>query len=127
MYPFGDRVRLRELRRPALALSPMKLWDAILQANEGTDFALSLGLLLAVPIALALAKRLALRLLANGIPAAVARATNFWVLLPVAVYAAALALELPPRVERVAALAALLALLVQAGIWSNRLVACWLE
>jgi small-conductance mechanosensitive channel len=105
----------------------MKLWEAIVQANEGTDVALALGLLLAVPIALALAKRLALRLLANGIPAAVARATNFWVLLPVAVYAAALALELPARVNRVAAAAAVLALLVQAGIWANRLVARWLE
>jgi small-conductance mechanosensitive channel len=105
----------------------VKIWDALLQANDGADFGLALGLLLAVPLVLALAKRLASRLLANGIPAAVVRATNLWVLLPLAVYAATLALEVPPRVDRLAGAATVLAMLAQAGIWANRLLACWLE
>ena len=105
----------------------MKLWNALLVANDAADLALALCLLLAVPLVLALVKRLAQRLLRNGIPAAVVRATNPWVLLPVAVYAAALSLEVAPRVERVAALGAVLALLAQAGMWASRAAACWFE
>jgi len=78
----------------------VKLWNSVLQANDAADFALALGLLLAVPLALALAKRVAVRLTSTyatgaawgGIPAALARATSLWALLPLAVYAAALAL-----------------------------------
>jgi len=62
---------------------------------------------------LAFGKRLATRLLREGIPAAAVRATNHWVLLPVALYAAVLSLEPPPRLERVAAPGALVALLAQ--------------
>lgn len=105
----------------------MKLWNALLVANEAADFALALCLLLAVPLVLALVKRLAQRLLQNGIPAAVVRATNPWVLLPVAVYAAALSLEVAPRLERIAALGAVLALLAQGGMWASRALACWFE
>jgi small-conductance mechanosensitive channel len=105
----------------------MKLWNAMLGANSAADFALALGLLLAVPLVFALARRFASRLLREGIPAAAVRATNSWLLLPVAVYAAALSLELPPRAERIAALGALLALLVQAGLWASRALGAWFE
>ena len=105
----------------------MKLWNAVLLANDAADFALALALLVAVPLAVALARRLASGLLRNGIPAAVVRATNHWVLLPVALYAAALSLELPPRLDRVAALAALIALLLQGGLWASRALGCWFE
>jgi small-conductance mechanosensitive channel len=105
----------------------MKLWYAVLEANAAEDFALALGVLLAVPLALALGKRLASAVLREGIPAAVVRATSHWLLLPVAVYAAALALELPPRLERVAAIGALLALLAQGGLWASRALAAWFE
>jgi small-conductance mechanosensitive channel len=99
----------------------------VLQANGAADFALALGVFFAVPLVLAFGKRLAARLLRDGIPSAVVRATNQWVLLPVAVYAAALSLELPPRLERMAALGALLALLAQGGLWASRALGAWFE
>jgi small-conductance mechanosensitive channel len=112
----------------------MKLWDAVLQANHPADFALALALLAVLPGALALGRRLALRLLVrsgtsvwNGVPAAVARATNLWVLLPAVVYAAALPLELPHRLDRISAIGAVLALLVQGGVWASSALAAWLE
>ena len=113
----------------------MKLWNAIVRANEAGDFVLACGLLLTVMLALALAKRLAVRLLSargtqrdrNHILASTVGATKLWILLPVAVYAAALALELPRRPERVIELAAEVALLVQAAIWANHLLSAWLD
>jgi len=112
----------------------MKLWEAVVQANHAADFALALALLAALPGALALGRRLALRLLVrsgtsrwNGVPAAVARATNLWVLLPAVVYAAALPLELPHRLDRISAIGAVLALLVQGGVWASSALAAWLE
>ena len=105
----------------------MKLWNVIVLANDAADYALAIALLIAVPFFLALAKRLASRLLVNGAPAAMARATNMWLLLPLAVYAATLPLELPPRLDRIAALAALVAMLAQGGIWASRALAAWFE
>ena len=105
----------------------MKLWYLVANANDAADFALALCIFLAVPIVLALAKRIASRLLPDGIPAAVVRATNQWLLLPLALYCAALALELPSRLGRIAAIGALLALLAQGGIWASRALGCWFE
>lgn len=113
----------------------MKLWNAVLQANDAADFALALGVLVAVPVILALGKSLAVWLLStrdgmaprSEIPAAVARATNFWVLLPLAVYAAALALELPRRLDHIAQLVALVALLAQAALWANKFLDLWFQ
>src|SRR5918992_3628848 len=112
----------------------MKLWNAVVQANDGADFALALALLAALPGAVALVRRLALRLLDrsasgrwNGVPAAMVRATNLWVLLPAVIYAAVLPLELPDRLDRVATLGAVIALLVQGGVWASSALAAWLE
>jgi len=105
----------------------VRLWNAIAQANGGVDFAIALTLLLVVPFAIALARRVALRLLAPGIAAALAAATSAWLLLPLATYAAILALEVPPRVDRVAAAVALVALVVQAGLWAHRALSHWLS
>jgi small-conductance mechanosensitive channel len=111
----------------------MKLWHVLVQANDAADFALALALLAALPVTLALGRRLALRLLArggsrwNGVPAALVRATNLWVLLPAVLYLAALPLEVPPRLERVAALGAVVALLAQGGVWASSVLAAWLE
>jgi small-conductance mechanosensitive channel len=105
----------------------VRLWNAIAQANGGVDFAIALTLLLVVPFAIALARRVALRLLAPGIVAALAAATSAWLLLPLATYAAILALEVPPRVDRVAAAVALVAVVVQAGLWAHRALSHWLS
>ena len=105
----------------------MRLWNAIAQANGGVDFAIALTLLLVVPFAIALARRVALRLLAPGIAAEFAAATSAWLLLPLATYAAILALDVPPRVERVAAAVALVAVVVQAGLWAHRALSHWLS
>ena len=105
----------------------MRLWNVIVLANDAADYALAIALLIAVPFSLALEKRLASRLLVNGVPAAMARATNMWLLLPLAVYAATLPLELPPRLDRIAALGALVAMLAQGGIWASRALAAWFE
>lgn len=105
----------------------MRFWNAIVLANDAADYALAVTLLIAVPSLLALAKRLTSHFLVTGIPAAMARAINPWLLLPLAVYAAALPLELPPRLDRVVALGAVVALLAQGGMWASCALAAWFE
>ena len=105
----------------------MKLWNALLQANEAVDFATAFTLLLLVPFAIALARRVVLRVVPGGIAATLAAATSVWLLLPLALYAAVLALEAPPRLERVAAAAALVALVLQGGLWAHRALTHWLS
>jgi small-conductance mechanosensitive channel len=97
----------------------MKLWQALLQANDAADFGLAAALAATLPLVLALGRRF--------LPGPLAGATRLWVLLPAVVYAAALPLELPARLERVAALGAVVALLAQGGLWASALLAAWLE
>ena len=113
----------------------MKWWDQLMRANETVDFATALGIAVSVWLVLALAKRYgaqALSLLVrrtetrwDDILADSLRATSLIVLLPAALYAGALTLHLPPRLERFLELAAVAALLLQSALWMHRLIGRW--
>lgn len=115
----------------------MKWWTQLTQANDPGDFLAALVIAAAVWLALALAKRYGGRMLAHFARrtegrwddqlAGTVRATSLFLLLPVALYAGISVLEVPSRLERFMELAAVLALLAQAGIWANRFIGLWME
>lgn len=115
----------------------MKWWAAMVEANDLLDWTLATGIVLAVLLALWVLRRHGARLLARAARgvgrswddaiADSARATSLVLLLPVALYAGAQALALPARLHRLIEIAALLALLVQASLWANCALACWLK
>ena len=104
----------------------MKAWHALIAANEPADFALALGVAAAILLAALLARRLAAALL-DGTPRELARASRLALLAPLAALGGAAALELPPRLEHVAEMAALVGLVAQAAVWFDRLLQRWLE
>ena len=115
----------------------MKGWAQLMQANEPVDFLAAFAIALAAWIVLALAKRYGGRFLARiarrtearwgDLLAGTVRATSLILLTPVALYAGFSLLDAPARLSRFIELAAVLALLAQAGLWANRLIALWME
>jgi len=115
----------------------MKNWDALLQAHGAMDYAIAIAIALGVWVAIAIAKHFGGRALAHfaqrtaarwdDVIAETVRATGLWLLLPVALYAGSLFLELPARLGRVIELAALLVLMLQAGLWVSRFIERWAE
>ena len=115
----------------------MKWWTQLTTANEPADFLAALAIALAVWIALAVAKRYGGRLLARiakrtealwgDLLAGTVRATSLILLTPVALHAGFSVLEAPARLARLIELTAMLALLMQAALWANRLIALWME
>lgn len=114
----------------------MRWWTQLVKANEAVDFLAALVIVLGVWIALALARNYGARALARFAPrtqarwddllAETLRATSLLLLLPVAVYAGAFALDIPARLERFIQIAAVIGLLLQAGLWGNRFLARWI-
>ena len=114
----------------------MRIWEQLLQ-NNGPDAwllagAIVLTLLAAVWLARAIAVRVVMRIarrtdlhLDDALIAAV-RATKLWLLTPLALYAGASALEIPPRLDRLLENAAMVALVAQFAIWVNRWLLRWL-
>ncbi|HET9403465.1 MAG TPA: mechanosensitive ion channel family protein [Burkholderiales bacterium] len=115
----------------------MKGWGEFLQAHGATDFAIAIAVALGVWVAFGVAKHFGGRALAHfarrtaarwdDIIAEAVQATNLLLLLPVALYAGSLVLELPARLGRVVELAALMVLMLQAGLWVNRFIGHWAE
>ncbi len=113
----------------------MRWWTQLIKANEPVDFLAALVIVLAVWFTLALARHYGARALARFAPrtqarwddllAETVRATSLLLLLPVALYAGASALEIPARLERFIQLAAVVGLLLQAGLWASRFLARW--
>ena len=113
----------------------MKAWQSFLQSHDTLDFVIAIAVALGVWVAIGAAKHFGGRLLAyfakrtearwDDILAETIRATSLWLLLPVAAYAGCLFLEPPARVGRAVELLALLALILQAGLWANRFIGRW--
>lgn len=113
----------------------MRGWTQLMKANDPVDFLAALVIVLAVWFTLALARHYGARALARFAPrtqarwddllAETVRATSLLLLLPVALYAGASALEIPARLERFLQLAAVVGLLLQAGLWASRFLARW--
>jgi len=114
----------------------MKGWTELLEANALVDYALALALALAVWIACGVARRYGGRVLAHlgrraggrwgELATDTVSATSLVLLLPVAIYAGTSVLELPARLARLVELLAVLALMLQVGLWLNRFIARWM-
>lgn len=115
----------------------MKLLDQVLGANDAYDWMVCLAIVLGVLLAIAIIRFWASRLIrklsartatkADDIAAGVVDATRLWLLAPLAVYAGALALDLPPRIDRLFAAIAVLGGTLQVAFWINRLIQGLLE
>jgi small-conductance mechanosensitive channel len=113
----------------------MRGWAQLMKANEPVDFLAALVIVLGVWLALALARQYGARAAARFAPrtqarwnellAETVRATSLLLLLPVALYAGASTLDIPARLERFVQLAAVIGLLLQAGLWANCLLERW--
>lgn len=114
----------------------MKWWEQLTTANAPADFLAALAIALVVWIALAIAKRYGGRLftriakrtgaLWGDLLAGTVRATSLILLTPLALQAGFSVLDAPARLARLIELAAMLALLAQAGLWANRLIVLWM-
>ncbi len=114
----------------------MKLWEQLLE-NNGPDALLLAGavtaaILVAVWIARWSAVRVISRIarsttlqLDDALVAAV-RATKLWLLAPLALYAGASALEIPLRLDRLLEHLAMVGLIAQFAVWTNRWLLRWL-
>ncbi|MCC7487717.1 MAG: mechanosensitive ion channel family protein [Burkholderiales bacterium] len=115
----------------------MKLLFAAWRANGATEFliagAVVLGVLLAFALLRFVTARLSRALAARSAAplhaamADAASATRLWLLLPVALYIGAGALELPGRVHEAIGNAAVIVLMLQAGGWAHRFIGSWFE
>ena len=115
----------------------MKLWNQILRVNDVYDWTIALAIVLGVVLATAVVrfwvsrfvKKLAARTptRADDIAGGVVDATRLWLLFPLAVYAGALALELPVRIDRLLAGIAVAGATLQVAFWINRLIHGLLE
>ena len=105
--------------------------------NSLSDLALAGGIIVGVLLALVLlriAVSRALRALAertampfHHVAAETVRATQLWLLFPVALYFGTSALELPDRLEHLTGLAAVVGLMIQAAVWASRFIKRWFD
>jgi small-conductance mechanosensitive channel len=115
----------------------MKLVDQVWRANELYDWAVFVAIALGVLLALGVVrfwvsralKKLSVRTatVLDDIAVEVVESTHLWLLVPVALYAAAAVLDLPARIDRLAGAAAVVAVTLQAALWINRFIHGWLE
>ncbi|MEO8718413.1 MAG: mechanosensitive ion channel family protein [Burkholderiales bacterium] len=115
----------------------MKLWEQLMQNNAPDAWLLAIAIAVAVLAAVWVARGLAAKVIAriarrtdlkldDALVAAV-RATKLWLLTPLALYAAAAALEIPARLDRLLEHVAMVALIAQFAVWTNRWLLQWLS
>lgn len=110
----------------------MRLIAEVWDGNDIDSWMIAVAIMAAVFFALAAARYVAERIAAavgrrtklplGDVLEQVIRATRLWLLLPVAVYAGASALEVPTKLARVIDVLAVLALMLQAAVWINRFI-----
>jgi len=115
----------------------MKWWANLTGANDTMDYLVAFAIALTAWIALVLARRYGERALAhfaertgarwNEMLAKTMRATKPLLLLPVALCLGVSFLDLPARLERFFQLAAVVAVLLQVGLWMHHFVGRWME
>jgi small-conductance mechanosensitive channel len=115
----------------------MKWWEQLSKANDAVDVTAALGIVLVVWLVLVLALRYGGNALAHlarrkaerwsDLVTAMSTATSSLLLLPVALYVGASALDMPVRLERLIQHVAVVALLLQVGLWANGFVGRWME
>lgn len=115
----------------------MRLLAQAWRANALDDWAFAAAIAVAVLIGLgllALAVRRALKALASrtgsnyaAVMTEAVAATRLWLLLPLAAYAGASALDLSAKLGRLVDAAAVVALMLQVALWVNRFILAWIE
>jgi small-conductance mechanosensitive channel len=115
----------------------MKILLQAWHANDLSDLAIAGAIVLGVLLALAalrFAVAHALRALAartampiHHVAADTVGATRLWLLLPVALYFGASALDLPAKLGHLIDVAAVVAVMVQAAVWGNHFVYRWFD
>lgn len=115
----------------------MKLIYQAWHANDFSDWAIAAAIMLGTVLALivfkygvaravaALARRTATPF--DDFIAAAIGSTRIWLLIPLAVYAGASAVTLPPKLDNLIDIVAVVSLMLQAALWINRIVVCWLD
>jgi len=115
----------------------MKWWTQFTKSNDPVEFLAAFLVALTVWIALVIAQRFAGRALARAsectevrwddLLAQAVKVTNPLLFLPVAIFLGSLVLDLPTRIERFLQLAAVVALLLQVGLWMHYILGRWVE
>lgn len=110
----------------------MKAISEVWSGNDFDSWMLAVAIMTAVLVALVIIRYVAVRVVSaiaaraivpmGGIFEQVIRGTRLWLLLPVALYAGASALEVPEKLGRVIDILAVLALMLQAAVWINRFI-----
>jgi len=114
----------------------MRIWDQLLQKNGPDAWLLATAIVIAVLAAMWVARAVVARVimrvarrteihLDDALVSAV-RATRLWLLTPLALYAGASALEIPARLDKLLENAAMVALVAQFAVWTNRWLLQWL-
>jgi small-conductance mechanosensitive channel len=115
----------------------MKAWQKLLESNDATDWLIAVGIFFAVLVAVPIVRYVAARLFSSvsrrtGVAwgdalADILQKTSVLLFVPLAAYAAMLLLAFPQRIERITALLAIAALLLQAALWGNRAIGFWIR
>jgi len=115
----------------------MKAWQKLLESNDATDWLIVVGIFLAVLVAVPSVRYVATRVFRSvsrrtGVAwgnalADTLQTTSILLFVPLALYAAQLALAVPARIEKVVALVAIAALLLQVALWGNRAIGFWIR
>lgn len=114
----------------------MKILELLLRDNGPEAWLLAAAIVVAVLAAVWVARGVVARVITrvarrtelkldDALVAAV-RATQLWLLTPLALYAGASALEIPTRVDRLLEHVAMVGLIAQFAVWTNRWVLRWL-
>ena len=115
----------------------MKALQQAWSDNSLEGFAVALGVMVAVMVALWIARAAVGRVLLgisrrtssvlDDIAANAVRSTNLWLLVPIAVHAGGTMLELPQALSSATGLAAMIGFVLQAGLWGSRIAGDWVR
>ena len=115
----------------------MNAWQNMLESNDATGWLIAIGIFAAVLFAVPVVRYVAARIFRSvsrrtGVAwgdalADTLQKTSILLFVPLAAYGALLSLAVPERVERLAALVAIAALLVQVALWGNRAIGFWIR
>lgn len=108
----------------AWQMNGLEAWTLAVAIMLGTALVLEAAKYVALLVLRVVSRRIAISM--STILIDVAHATKVWLLFPVAIYAGASALDLPPRLGTVIDRLAVISVLLQAAVWSSRFIRSWL-
>ena len=114
----------------------MRIWEQLMRNNAPEAWLLAIAIAVAVLVAIWVARSIVARVISrlarrtelrfdDALIGAV-HATRLWLLTPLALYAGASALEIPPRLDRLLENLAMVTLVAQFAVWANHWLLQWL-